>query len=71
MLKVFNVLLLDKNSILLTSCVKISEQFLDYYVKYNLFNLKVSKIESHKKWNLGSNIFFRKNVILWHKELKL
>ena len=39
----FNILLLNKNSILFTSCVKISEQYLEYYAKYSLFNLKGSK----------------------------
>ena len=32
-----------QNSILFTSCVKISEQYLGFYAKYSLFNLKGSK----------------------------
>ena len=38
----FNILLLNKNSILLTSFVTISEQYLGYYAKYSLINLKGS-----------------------------
>ena len=40
---VSNILLLNNNSILFTSCVKISEQYRGYYPKYSLFNLKGSK----------------------------
>ena len=48
MLKVHNFLLLNKNSILFTSCVKILKQYLGYYAKYNLYNLKGSKSEVTK-----------------------
>ena len=48
--KVFNILLLNTISILFTSCVKISEQYLGYYAKYSLFNLKGSK---SKVTNIG------------------
>ena len=43
--KAFNCLMLNKNSILFTLCVKISKQYLGYYAKYSLFNLKGSKSE--------------------------
>ena len=46
--KVFNFLLSNKNSILFTSCVKNSEQYLEYYANYSLFNLKGSKPEVTK-----------------------
>ena len=39
----FNILLLNKYSIKFTSFVKISKQYLGYYAKYSLFNLKGSK----------------------------
>ena len=48
MLKEFNFLLLNKNSILFTLCMKISKQYLGYYPKYSLFNLKGSKSEVTK-----------------------
>ena len=48
MLIAFNVLLLYKNSILFTSCVKFSKQYLEYYANYSLFNLKGSKSEVKK-----------------------
>ena len=41
-------LLLSNNSLLFTPCVKISKQYLGYYAKYNLFNLKWSKSEVTK-----------------------
>ena len=40
MFNAFNILLLNKISTLFTSFVKISEQYLGYYEKYSLFNLK-------------------------------
>ena len=43
MLNVRNILLLCKNSILFTSCVIISEQYIGYYAKYSLLDLKGSK----------------------------
>ena len=64
MLKVFNVLLLNKNSILFTSCVKISKQYLEYYAKYSLFNLKGSKSEVTKKWNLVSSLHFSEAILI-------
>ena len=45
----FNILLLNKNSILFTLFVKISKQYLWYYAKYSLFNLKGSKSKVTKK----------------------
>ena len=51
MMKLFNFDLSNKNLTLFTSCVKISEQLLKYYVKYSSFNLKGSKTESRKKLN--------------------
>ena len=59
MLKVFILLLLRKHSILFTSCVNISQQYLGYYAKYGLFNLKgsisrVTKLEFRPKIILKS-----------------
>ena len=52
MVNVVYIMLLNKYSILFTSCVNLSEQYLGYYVKYGLmFNVRGSKIESHKKKN--------------------
>ena len=39
----FDILLVNKYSIKITSFVKISKQYLGYYAKYSLFNLKGSK----------------------------
>ena len=55
MLKVFNFLLLNKYSILFTSCVKFSQQYLGYYAKYSFFNLKGSKSEVTKIRNKAQN----------------
>ena len=41
--KHFQYSVVNKNSILFTSFVKISEQYLGYYAKYSLFNLKGPK----------------------------
>ena len=50
--KSIHFLLLYKNSILFTSCVKISKQYLDYYAYLSLYNslsnLKGSKLEVTK-----------------------
>ena len=43
MLNNLTILLLIKYSILFTSIVNISEQYLGYYAKYSLFNLKRPK----------------------------
>ena len=39
----FNILLLNNHSILFTSFAKFSEQYLGYYARYKLFNLKGSE----------------------------
>ena len=59
----FSIMLLNKNLVLFTSFVKISEQYLGYYAKYSLFNLKGSKAKVTKIWNLGSSLCFS-NIIL-------
>ena len=41
-------LLLNKYSILFTSCVKFSQQYLGYFAKYSFYNLKGSKSEVTK-----------------------
>ena len=46
MLNNFNILLINKNSIIFTSFVRISEQYLGYYAKYRLFSLKWSNRKS-------------------------
>ena len=46
--KSIQLLLLKENSILFTSCVKISKPYLGYYANYSLFNLKGSKSEVTK-----------------------
>ena len=43
MLNMSNFLLLSKDSILITSYVNISEQYLEYYAKDSVCNLKGSK----------------------------
>ena len=43
--KSIHFLLLNNNSTLFTSCVKISKQYHGYYANYSLFNLKGSKSE--------------------------
>ena len=45
---IFNILLPNKSSISFTPCVKISEQYLGYYPKYCLFNLKGQNRKSQK-----------------------
>ena len=46
--KHFQYSVIKHNSILYTSCVKISEKFLVYYTIYSLFNLKGSKLKVTK-----------------------
>ena len=45
---VFDSMLLCTNSILFTSCVIISVQYLEYYAIYSLFHLKGSKLKVTK-----------------------
>ena len=68
MLNVFNILLLNKNSILFTSCVKISEQYLGYHAKYSLFNLKGSKLKVTKYRNLCLNLPFSEAIFISNSE---
>ena len=46
--KSIQFLLLNKYSVLFTSCVKFSQHYLGYYAKYSVFNLKGSKSEVTK-----------------------
>ena len=41
-------MLLSKNSVLFQSCVKISDQYIEYHTNYSLFNLKGSKLKVTK-----------------------
>ena len=41
-------LLLSKTSVLFQSCVKISDQYIEYHTNYSLFNLKESKLKVTK-----------------------
>ena len=66
MLNVFNILLLNKYSIEFTLCVKISEQYLEYYAKYSFFDLKESKSKVTKAGNLG--ISLRQFLFIYHAE---
>ena len=61
MLKSFNFLLLYKNTILYTSCVKNSKQYIGYYANYSVFNLKGSKSEVTK---IGSNPHFSEAILI-------
>ena len=64
MLKTFNFLLLNKNSILFTSCVKLSKQYLGYYANCSLFNLKGSKSEVTKLEFRLSDLHFSEAILI-------
>ena len=53
-----------QKTILFTSCVNISEQYLGYYAKYCLFNLKGSKSKVTVIGILGSSLCFIEAVLI-------
>ena len=61
----FNILLLSKHSILFTSFVKISDQYLGYFAKYSLFNLKGSKSKV-TKYGILAQVCVSVRLFLFH-----
>ena len=53
-----------QTSILFTSCVKISDQYLGYFVKYSLFNFKGLKSKVTKIVKLGSTFHFIAAILI-------
>ena len=63
MLNNLNILLLIKHSILFTSFVKKSGQYLGYYAKYSLFNLKGSKSKV-TKYGILAQVCFSEVILI-------
>ena len=63
MLNNFNILLLNTNSILFTSCVKISEQFL-VFMHNTAYLIRKGQNRKSQKSNLGSIMCFSEVILI-------